>query len=125
LDDELRYRHIETTLQIPDELARQVASEGKDLARDTLPAHEIHLYYDLSDLDRDRITSERFAGKSSRFRATSRTALGMTIVADSSPINYLVLIQEVEILPSVYARVVIPQAMNARGDEKRSDTASE
>ena len=34
----------------------------------------------------------------------------MTIViADTSPINYLVLIGEIEILPRLYPRVVIPQ----------------
>ena len=32
----------------------------------------------------------------------------MIIVADTSPINYLTLIQEVDILPKIYGRVVIP-----------------
>ncbi len=30
----------------------------------------------------------------------------MIIVADTSPINYLILIQEVDILPKMYGRVV-------------------
>ena len=84
--------HMEITLKIPDEIARQVASEGKDPARVALEAlalegyraerlsesgirqmlgfesriqvhaflkeHGVHLHYDLSDLDRDRVTSE-------------------------------------------------------------------
>ena len=88
---------MEITLKIPDELAKQVASEGKDPARVALEAlalegyraellsesevrqmlgletrvqvhaflkeHGIHLHYDLSDLDRDRITSERLRSK--------------------------------------------------------------
>lgn len=90
---------MEITLNIPDELARQVASEGKDPARVALEAlalegyraeqlsesavrqmlgfdsriqvyaflkeHGIHLHYDLSDLDRDRMTSERLRAKRS------------------------------------------------------------
>ena len=35
----------------------------------------------------------------------------MIIVADTSPINYLVLIGEIEILPKLYGNVVIPQAV--------------
>jgi hypothetical protein len=84
---------MEITLKIPDEIVRQVASEGKDPVRVALEAlalegyraeqlsesairqmlgfdtriqvhaflkeHGIHLHYDLSDLDRDRVTSER------------------------------------------------------------------
>jgi len=32
----------------------------------------------------------------------------MIIVADTSPINYLVLIKEIEILPKLYGKVVVP-----------------
>ncbi len=35
----------------------------------------------------------------------------MIVVADISPINYLILIQEVDILPKTYGRVVIPQTV--------------
>jgi predicted nucleic acid-binding protein len=35
----------------------------------------------------------------------------MVIVADTSPINYLVLIEHIGILPRLYARVVIPPAV--------------
>jgi predicted nucleic acid-binding protein len=35
----------------------------------------------------------------------------MIVVADTSPINYLILIQEVDILPKMYGRVVIPQSV--------------
>jgi predicted nucleic acid-binding protein len=35
----------------------------------------------------------------------------MIVVADTSPINYLILIQEVDILPKIYGRVVIPQTV--------------
>jgi len=33
------------------------------------------------------------------------------VVADTSPVNYLILIQEVDILPKMYGRVVIPQSV--------------
>ena len=35
----------------------------------------------------------------------------MIVVADTSPVNYLILIQEVDILPKMYGRVVIPQSV--------------
>jgi predicted nucleic acid-binding protein len=35
----------------------------------------------------------------------------MVVVADTSPINYLVLIGQIEILPGLYNRVVIPPAV--------------
>jgi len=84
--------HVEITLRIPDEIARQVASEGQDPARIALEAlalegyrserlsesdlrqmlgfetrvqvhaflkqHGVHLHYDVSDLEQDRLTAE-------------------------------------------------------------------
>jgi predicted nucleic acid-binding protein len=35
----------------------------------------------------------------------------MVVVADTSPVNYLVLIKEIDILPKMYGQVVIPQAV--------------
>ncbi len=35
----------------------------------------------------------------------------MIVISNSSPINYLVLLDEVEILPALYERVIIPQAV--------------
>lgn len=35
----------------------------------------------------------------------------MIIVADTSPINYLVLIKEIEVLPRLYGKIVIPEAV--------------
>ena len=35
----------------------------------------------------------------------------MIVVADTSPINYLVLVEEIGILPIMYGRVVIPQTV--------------
>ncbi len=35
----------------------------------------------------------------------------MIVVADTSPINYLLLIQEIDVLPKMYGRVVIPRAV--------------
>ena len=36
----------------------------------------------------------------------------MIVVADTSPINYLLLIQEIDILPKMYGKVVIPRAVH-------------
>lgn len=35
----------------------------------------------------------------------------MIVVADTSPINYLLLIEEIDILPKMYGKVVIPRAV--------------
>lgn len=35
----------------------------------------------------------------------------MIVVADTSPINYLLLIKEIDILPKMYGTVVIPRAV--------------
>ena len=35
----------------------------------------------------------------------------MIVVADTAPINYLVLIQEIDLLPKLYGEVAIPQAV--------------
>ncbi len=35
----------------------------------------------------------------------------MIVVADTSPINYLVLIGHIEILPQLYVRILIPPAV--------------
>jgi predicted nucleic acid-binding protein len=35
----------------------------------------------------------------------------MIVVADTSPINYLILIEEIDILTKIYGRVVIPRAV--------------
>ena len=46
----------------------------------------------------------------------------MIVIADTSPINYLVLIDEVEVLPALYGRVLVPPAVCA---ELRRVRASE
>ena len=35
----------------------------------------------------------------------------MIVVADTSPINYLILIEEIDILPKIYGSVVIPHTV--------------
>jgi len=42
------------------------------------------------------------------------------VVADTSPLNYLILIGEVEILPALFEKVVVPEVV---GDELRHDEA--
>jgi len=35
----------------------------------------------------------------------------LIIVADTTPLNYLILIEQIEILPKLYGRVIIPEAV--------------
>jgi len=37
----------------------------------------------------------------------------MIVVADTSPVNYLVLIREIDVLPKMYGTIVIPKAVQA------------
>ena len=37
----------------------------------------------------------------------------MIVIADTSPINYLILIDEIEVLPRLYGRVILPEAVCA------------
>ncbi len=46
----------------------------------------------------------------------------MIVVADTSPINYLVLIQEIDILPEMYGRVLVPWVVR---EELRRQAAPE
>jgi len=44
----------------------------------------------------------------------------MLVVADTSPLRYLVVIHAIEILPLLYVRVVVPQAVRAELQHPRS-----
>lgn len=44
----------------------------------------------------------------------------MIVIADTSPINYLVLIDEVELLPALFNEVIIPQAVIDELSDERS-----
>ena len=46
----------------------------------------------------------------------------MIVVGDTGPLNYLLLIRQVDVLPSLFSRVVIPRAVAA---ELASDRAPE
>src|SRR5207249_7734079 len=61
-------------------------------------------------------TSSRIAKRfvsSARERLSAEPALEMVVVADTSPINYLVLIAQIDLLKQLYARILIPPAVLA------------
>jgi predicted nucleic acid-binding protein len=37
----------------------------------------------------------------------------MIVIADTTPLNYLVLIGEIDVLPALYGRVIVPRAVYA------------
>jgi|SRR5580704_12814832 predicted nucleic acid-binding protein len=47
----------------------------------------------------------------------------MIVVADTSPINYLVLIGHIEILPKIYGEVLVPQAVIDELQDRDAPTA--
>ena len=36
----------------------------------------------------------------------------MMVVSDTSPLNYLILIEEIDVLPQMYGRVIVPSSVN-------------
>jgi predicted nucleic acid-binding protein len=45
---------------------------------------------------------------------------GPVVVSDTSPINYLILTEAVELLPRVFSRIIVPTAVgNELADPKR------
>ncbi len=44
----------------------------------------------------------------------------MIVIADTGPLNYLVLIGEIEVLPALYRRVVIPLSVSDELQRPRS-----
>ena len=44
----------------------------------------------------------------------------MIVIADASPVNYLILIDQIEILPKLYGEIVIPQSVLAELMVERS-----
>jgi predicted nucleic acid-binding protein len=44
----------------------------------------------------------------------------MIVVADTTPLNYLVLIDEIELLPTLYRRVLIPQSVHLELQQLRT-----
>lgn len=44
----------------------------------------------------------------------------MIVVADTSPLHYLILIEHTHVLPALYGRVLIPPAVSAELDQQRT-----
>jgi predicted nucleic acid-binding protein len=44
----------------------------------------------------------------------------MTVIADTGPINYLILIREIQILPALYGRILVPASVDEELKPPRS-----
>ena len=133
---------MQITLELPEDIAQGMESKWKDLPRAALESLALEAYrshaisaaqlrrllafetrmqvdsflkehevYDFTaaDFEQDRETLRQL-------RATDLSAepgLEMVVVADTSPINYLVLIARIELLKQLYARILIPPAVLA------------
>src|SRR5947207_8964176 len=47
----------------------------------------------------------------------------MIVIADTGPVNYLILIGEIEVLPALYGRILIPSSVWEELKEPRAPTA--
>ena len=77
-----------------------------------LKEHGAFLHYSLEDAAKDRETALRVRVKRQQTPASGETSRRMIVVADTTPINYLILIEEIDLLPKLYGRVIIPRAVN-------------
>ena len=48
----------------------------------------------------------------------------MLVVADTSPLNYLVLIRHIDLLPQIYQKVLIPSAVHRELIDHRAPEAT-
>jgi len=53
----------------------------------------------------------KLSESSEQKRPSTKARFAMVVVADTSPVNYLVLIDQIEILPRLYSRILIPPAV--------------
>ena len=75
-----------------------------------LKAHNVWEHaYNVEDFNRDCETLQSLENK----RQPESERPGMIVVADASPLNYLVLIDQIDLLPVLYQKVLIPEAVFA------------
>ena len=130
---------IQVTLDIPDDMAGKLASHGQDPARAALEGVAIEGYrsgalsafqtrrllgfetrYELDGFLKAHcvlgacLRSRRPGARSPNLKAARirRPPDKMIVVAGASPLNYLVLIGEIERLPSLYRKILIPAAVH-------------
>jgi hypothetical protein len=120
---------MHVTLEVPEDLVRHFAGDANGVSRAALEALA------LEGLRSGKLTTSqarRLSGIQSRYeidgflkaheffltttiedvRRDTQTAIGVhqmrVVVADTSPLNYLVLIDSVDILPQLFGRVIVP-----------------
>jgi predicted nucleic acid-binding protein len=120
---------MQITLEVPEDIAHGLASKWKDLPRAALESLALEAYRSRAltaaqlrrllgfetrmQVDAFLMEHEIYDYSAADFEQDRETLrqLRMFVVADTSPINYLVLIRESELLPQLYTRVLIPPAV--------------
>ena len=80
---------------------------------DFLKEHEVY-DFTLADFEQDRETLRQAPGR----RGPALSPLPVVVVTDTSPINYLVLIGQVDLLKHLYTRILIPPGNNRTNKER-------
>lgn len=127
-----RVEGMEVTMQIPDDIASRMSEAGGDLSRRALEAfaleelkagritepelgrmlglarlqidgflktHGVYEDYTLEDLSRNGKLLKNWGSNPVRL-----------VIADTGPVNYLILIGHIELLPHLFERVVLPSS---------------
>ena len=109
------------TVHIPDEMAERLAAEGGDLERRALEAFAVAEYQAgrlfASDLGQllglSRYEVDGFLKERGKLLTGSASERVPGIVADTGPLQYLVLIGEIDLLPRLFRVVAIPAVVQA------------
>ncbi len=73
-----------------------------------LKEHRAYMHMTMENIQRDTEAAWSAVVESPRRNGNQPRSSRMIVIADTSPLNYLIWIGEVEVLPALYARVVVP-----------------
>jgi hypothetical protein len=125
---------MDVTVQIPDDLARRLRASGDDLSRRALEGFALEEYkrgkitkaelrrllgfetrYDLDGFLKEHGVFVKYTVDDLRREVHTLERLGFwrvrLVIADTSPINYLLLIGHIDILPALFEKVILPAAV--------------
>ena len=87
-----------------------------------LKEHGVHRHYRPEELELDMREADRMLATLNARETTGERPKGRIVVADTGPINYLIWIGQIDVLPKLYTTVLIPEAVR---DELRKPGAPE
>jgi hypothetical protein len=126
---------MNVTVEIPDELASQMSAAGADLLRRVVETIALEEYkaeriskaqlrralgfetrFELDDFLKAHQVGPNVTIEDLRRDVQDLQSLGLwrvqLVVADTGPINYLILIGHIDVLPALFQRVILPAVVH-------------